>query len=105
MHLAGVGARVLDIACVDGRFVAVGFAGTIVESQTAPQFDAIAVVPGIGAQVTVTGLPGQTCATQVSADLANWTHLTGVVLTGGSAQFTDSVAPNSSRRFYRAVSP
>jgi hypothetical protein len=53
-------------------------------------------------QISVAGSLGQTFDVQTSIDLMNWTHLTTVTLTGGTAQVTDQEL-QLNHRFYRAV--
>ena len=42
---------------------------------------------------------------QASTNLVNWIALTNFVSATGTNQFTDPLAPNFIRRFYRAVTP
>ena len=53
--------------------------------------------------LTFAGLANQSCQVQVSSNLINWSFLTSVTLTNGSAQISDVTATNSPVRFYRAV--
>jgi hypothetical protein len=53
--------------------------------------------------LTLNGFANQSCQIQVSSNLIDWTGLTNLILTNGTAQFYDT--DNASARFYRAVIP
>ncbi|MHB8520328.1 MAG: hypothetical protein ACYDH9_06175 [Limisphaerales bacterium] len=56
------------------------------------------------AQVTLTGLVGQSYGIEVSTDLRTWQTLTNVATgTNGTVLFADPSAGNFSQRLYRAV--
>ena len=88
-------------------FVAVGEAGTILESSslnlTPPTLGAIVLLSNGVAQITLTGTAGQRYRIDASSGLNTWTLITNVVLAAASGQFSDTAATNFSRRFYRAV--
>ena len=59
-----------------------------------------------GFQVEFQGTSTQSVRIQGSTDLTTWQTLSTTNLANGTViQFTDPQAPNSLRRFYRAVSP
>jgi subtilisin family serine protease len=57
-------------------------------------------------QLTVRGTSGITCTIQACTDLvaANWSNIGSVVLSGGTATYTDAQATNYTARFYRVYS-
>lgn len=93
------------IVFVNHRFIAVGPGGVIWESATAPDWGPVLMLANGSLQATVTGLAGTNCVVEVSTNLTDWTPLTKLTVTNGTAQFNEPVATNFSHRFYRAVSP
>jgi len=63
------------------------------------------VLPEGAVQLSVSGEAGCRCQLQVSTTLSNWNLLSNFTTTSTSTQITDSTAPNSPFRFYRALSP
>ena len=55
-------------------------------------------------ELTVTGAPGGSNRVDVTNDLVNWTLLTTVVNSSGTAVFLDPEAATATRRFYRMIS-
>ena len=53
--------------------------------------------------LTLTGPPGSNAVIFASTNLQTWTPLVTNSLTGGSLNFTDTLATNFTRRFYRAL--
>jgi len=54
-------------------------------------------------QLTITGVSNRTYSVEASGDLILWTEIASVFNTNGTLVFTDPVARNLKRRFYRAV--
>jgi hypothetical protein len=97
----------LGIVFGNGTFVAVGVAGTVLQSgvlQEQPVLGPLVILPGGGSQITLTGQAGVTYPVQISTDLLRWTSLTNFALTGSSGSFIDLSASGSARRFYRVSS-
>lgn len=90
-------------------FVAVGGAGTILQSGTLtsvrPALGPVARLSTGAAQVTLNGEPGRTYPIQASTNLTDWLTITNLTLVRASGEFVDPAASNYSRRFYRAVVP
>ncbi len=94
----------LAVAYGNGRFVAVGDVGTIVESGVlGPLLEPPQVSARGGARLTLNGAVGQGCQVQASADLDHWTTLTNLTLTNATGQIIDASGSTDPRRFYRAV--
>ena len=51
--------------------------------------------------IGIVGPAGALVTIEASSDLQNWTVAGQVVLTGGSAQFQESLGTNGPQRFYR----
>jgi hypothetical protein len=57
------------------------------------------------AEITVSGLDGQSCRLLTSTDLANWSPVaTNQVASSGTAVFDVNLIPGETQRFYRAAS-
>ena len=99
----------VNLAYGNNTFVAVGGDGSILQSGVVgpvqPVLGPVVLLPNGAAQVTLTGLAGQTYPIQASTDLTDWLNLFNVALTTTSGQFVDTAATNYPRRFYRAVTP
>ncbi|MEK7678129.1 MAG: PQQ-binding-like beta-propeller repeat protein [Verrucomicrobiota bacterium] len=74
-------------------------------SSSAPGFGALELLPKIGFQITLPGIPGEVYVIEASTNLAKWLPVATLTNTSGSLLFTDPAATNLSRRFYRAVWP
>jgi hypothetical protein len=90
----------------NGTFVGVGWlgimqSGVVVPIQ--PVLGPLRLLSGGAAQVTLTGVAGQTYPIQASINLADWLPLTNVTLIGSSGEFADPAARTFPQRFYRAV--
>ena len=55
--------------------------------------------------LTVAVDPGQTCRVQASSNLVSWSNLFTNLNSAGTFDFSDPIAINQIRRFYRTVSP
>ncbi len=77
------------------------FYQAVVLSQAQPQLGAPQFLSG-AAQISVTGLAGQTYVIEGSTDLVNWLP---IYTNGGSFMFADTNATNYQQRFFRAVIP
>ncbi len=95
------------IAYENGVFVAVGRAGTILQSAPVqPKLKVALLLVGGTVQATVSWLPWESLRIEASTDLTSWMLLTNLTTTSNAiAQFTDPLAARSNRRFYRAASP
>jgi len=105
--IASMDPDLLGIVFGNGTFVAVGVAGTVLQSgvlQEQPVLGPLVILPGGGSQITLTGQAGVTYPVQISTDLLRWTSLTNFALTGSSGSFIDLSASGSARRFYRVSS-
>jgi hypothetical protein len=104
---SGTGNVLQGIAFADGTFVAVGEAGTILQSgllvPQPPRLGPVVLLPNGVVQLTLTGLGGQVYAIEASPDLERWLTITNVALSDSSGQFVDPAATNFPRRFYRAA--
>jgi len=91
-----------SVIYANGRFIATGAQGTIIETAAAvtPQLAAARLANG-SVQITVQGVPNTSYALWVSSDLVHWTQLVTVTLRGASGVFVDSVPEVC--RFYRAT--
>ncbi|MGA2801178.1 MAG: hypothetical protein ABSE97_02225 [Verrucomicrobiota bacterium] len=78
------------------------FYQAVVLSQAQPQLGKPQFLTDGMAQVTVSGLGGQTYIIEASTNLVNWVP---IYTNGGSFMFTDPNATNFNQRFYRAVIP
>jgi hypothetical protein len=78
------------------------FYQAVVLSQAQPQLGVPQFSTGGAAQVSVTGLAGQTYIIESSTNLVNWVP---VYTNSGSFMFTDPNATDFSYRFYQAVLP
>ncbi len=78
------------------------FYQAVVLSQALPQLGVPQISTGGAAQVSVTGLAGQTYIIESSTNLVNWVP---VCTNSGSFIFTDPDAINFPYRFYQAVLP
>ena len=63
----------------------------------------VAVRNGDNLDLTVTGVPGQSCTIMESSDLTNWTPLTNFTLGSAPVQQAVSIIPGN--RFYRVKTP
>ncbi|MGO8928165.1 MAG: LamG-like jellyroll fold domain-containing protein [Limisphaerales bacterium] len=77
------------------------FYQAVMLSQAEPQLGAPQLLNG-AAQISVTGLTGQTYVIEGSTDLVNWVP---IYTNGSSFMFTDPSATNYQQRFYRALIP
>ena len=84
------------LSLVSGNFTV----GPVVSAQLA-----LTTLLSVGdVQLQLTGPKGTTFVLQVSQNLSQWIPLkTASIPAGGILQFTDSVSPATSVRFYRAV--
>jgi hypothetical protein len=78
------------------------FYQAVVLSQALPQLSVPQFSIGGAAQVSVTGLTGQTYIIECSTNLINWVP---VYTNSGTFMFTDPAAINFPHRFYQAVLP
>ena len=69
------------------------------------QLGPAALLPDGRFQLSVVGTPGATCRIMMTTNFVNWNELSTVVATGTVTQVTDSTAPGSPARFYRAITP
>jgi len=81
-----------------------GATGNLVLHWKPPGQLSLQKVSGTTVALTLTGAPG-TYSIQSSSDLAHWTNLTSMTVSGSSQQYNDNSVSTSARRFYRAVSP
>src|SRR5439155_19790029 len=88
------------------RFIVVGDAGTILESEniSIPTL-ALRFESADGIEVRMSGEIGRTYRIQYSTDLARWTDWVNFTNTQAATAFLDPAGFASPRRFYRAVSP
>jgi len=98
--------NLFGVAYGRGTFAVIGESGTILQSdKIGPRLDLLSS-PGPGSYaLKLIGDEGESYRIEASSDFANWTALTNFVSATGTNQFTEAVAPNLSRRFYRAVTP
>jgi len=95
-----------------GSFVVVGTSATILESQGAilpplPKLGPVAPLSGGMAQGTIKGVPGRDYEILASTNLADWSPLANVTVSGltGTGHFNDPGASTNTQRFYRAMGP
>ncbi|MBU6401693.1 MAG: hypothetical protein KGS61_15355 [Verrucomicrobia bacterium] len=100
----GTHAEPQGVAYGDARFVAVGGQGSVLVSGEVTTLN-LALLPGGAIQGLIAGSSGQTNIVEVSTNLVDWTTLTNLVTTNGTASFTDVAAPGAQQRFYRAKTP
>jgi hypothetical protein len=92
----------------DSSFIAVGEAGTILQSDdTRPRLSGGVKVSSGGAALSVVGGLLRSYRVQASDRLpaTNWIDLLTFTNTQPTTNFVDTMATNFSRRFYRVVSP
>lgn len=70
-----------------------------------PALGSVALLAGGAAQLSLSGLVGQTYSIQASTNLTDWTVVTNLTLCGPSGQFLDPAGSGYRQRFYRAVGP
>ncbi|HKI70559.1 MAG TPA: hypothetical protein VKA67_13295, partial [Verrucomicrobiae bacterium] len=91
----------------DGHFIAVGDAGTILESQPIIHLVMPPGVPGGGngvpLKLELSGPNGQSYSVQASTDLTNWNAVSSGVLTNGTGEAELPTDTNYSSRFFRAA--
>jgi hypothetical protein len=68
-----------------------------------PEIASVTYSAAGGAQLTVTGTPGQSQSVFVSSDLKTWTLLASVVNSTGTLSVNDPSAANLNQRFYRVT--
>jgi len=106
VHVSSASTGFFGVTYGRGTFVAVGGYGTILQSDPYPP--RLELVPNFCRDCfafNLLGDAGESYRIEASRDLTNWTAITNLVSATGTNQFIDPAAPNSSRRFYRAVSP
>jgi hypothetical protein len=87
-----------------GRFVAVGYDGTLLQSDRLGAELALTLAPA-GIRVTAVGEPGEEYGLQRSEDLSTWETLQRLVLPDGTGTVLDPAGPGPARRFYRLAAP
>jgi hypothetical protein len=96
------------VAYGNGRFVAVGTGGAILQSDdTRPRLDAQMGGSSGEVELSVSGGLARGYRLQAAAELpsTNWTDLLTFTNTAPTTNFVDTSATNFSQRFYRVVSP
>jgi hypothetical protein len=91
-EIADAGATVLDASFLEGTI-------TIVQP---PHLDAALRPAGSGAELRLTGAPGETYRIEVSSDLLTWKFLANAVAGSQPVTIADPAAAQQSQRFYRA---
>jgi sugar lactone lactonase YvrE len=79
--------------------------GTLTVLAAPGVFQSITVLPGGGAQLSLSGSSGAQYTLDVSTDLVNWTPLTNFIMTNGAVVLTDFTATNVPAQYYLLVSP
>ncbi|MBU6398983.1 MAG: hypothetical protein KGS61_01570, partial [Verrucomicrobia bacterium] len=80
-----------------GRFIAVGAAGAVWEFAVTPELGTLRPLSGGGMRGSISWVAAASCALDVSTNLTDWTRLTNVATTNGTAQFSDPAGTNFSR--------
>ena len=92
------------IAYGNGRFVAIGPGGMILESGSIITLS-VAPHPGTGLlTLSLSGPTGLSYRIQSSTDLTSWQKLTSITTTQSTSVILDALPPGSGRVFYRAYS-
>ena len=85
-----------------GKFVAVGDGGALVESGTRPALEALRAAKGTGFSGVLHSSPGAVVRVRASADLRTWSAFHTVTNAAGSLQIDDPTAAADPWKFYRA---
>ena len=67
------------------------------------QFESIALLPGQGVRLVLSGGPGNSYALEMSSNLVTWIPLTNLIAPAGTFEFEDRSGLDAPQRFYRAV--
>jgi hypothetical protein len=87
---------------VGGQAVTLNITYAAGGTPTVPGLAAPAIARGM-LQLTITGTPNEMVAIERSTNLVNWTPvITNTIGAGGSVSFSDALATNRTRAFYRA---
>ena len=88
-----------------GNFKAECFDSVTVSCPPPFRFESISPLPQNQVSLVLSNAPYPSIEIRESIDLVDWTLLTNLVPTNGTARFTDTSASNAPQKFYRATSP
>jgi hypothetical protein len=92
------GSYSVEVSNIAGTVTSADAALTVVEL-TPPRIDLISLLPGVQAELQVSGAPGH-YAVEASSNLVDWAEMTNFTTTNSSFQFLDPDA-SEPQRFYR----
>ena len=94
------------VAVLDGKLVAIGNRGTVLQSgRILTELAPPVWQPGVGFTFGLKGVVGRAYVLEASTDLSNWTPLRNFTNETEAVTFTDTDALQNPLRFYRVTEP